>query len=86
MSHRQTIRRIESFYHVSIAVVSKYGALFVGTDVVERLVKDGAEFFTDDVQKCLVIFLINETVGEDSEALMKPKPRHGRFGVMLVLV
>lgn len=73
-------------YQVWADVVTKDWRLFTWTDVVEGLVKERAQLVADDVDKGLHVLCVYQTIGENSEALVQPEPRHGEFRVMFIPV
>ena len=66
--------------------ITKYGRLFVGAEVVVGEVKVHAQLLREEGDKRLVVLVSHQSVGEDTEALVHPQPRHGVLGVVIVPV
>ena len=58
----------------------------IGANSVERLVEEIAELLVDEVDECVVVFGVDEAIGEDAEAFMHPKPDQGLLRVVEVAV
>ena len=60
--------------------------LFVGTDVMVRLVKQRPKLLRHQEDKVLPVIVVNQTIREDTETLVNPQPSHGVSGVMEIFV